>query len=127
MDKEQDTVDLRMRQQEIPADPLISLFLPLVQSIAASLASSAESLAVIASSVEKPQIASEDKETIALALLATMWPKVNVTAIAKEVGVSRAALYSMPKFRRYLNQAKASPGRITRGSKSDDGSIEAWD
>jgi hypothetical protein len=69
-----------------------------------------------------------DKQTAAIALLLDPEVGPNVAKIAKLLGVRRTTIYGWPKFMARLNQARgARPGRLLRGKKSKDGTVEAFD
>jgi hypothetical protein len=68
----------------------------------------------------------EEKQALAIGLLCR-YPNWTRTRIAKEVGVDRRTLYNWPGFQTAWKAAKAKdPGRVVRGSKNSNGTIEAY-
>jgi hypothetical protein len=61
-----------------------------------------------------------------------MRPDLSFPEIAKEVRVDRTTLYKWPKFLKAARRAgkytpkSRDPGSLPSGSKSGDGTIEAW-
>jgi hypothetical protein len=73
-----------------------------------------------------------DRESLAIAVLYKQ-PTLSLPQIAEKVGVSRQTLYKWPKFLqaaeavgKYSQKKPCNRGRLPHGSRSADGSIEAW-
>jgi hypothetical protein len=72
-----------------------------------------------------------DQESQAIALLFKR-PDLSLPEIARAVGVGRTTLYKWPKFLQAAEAAgkyspkRGDPGRLPRGHKTGDGTLEAW-
>jgi len=52
---------------------------------------------------------------------------MSIGEIAEAAGCRRQSLYRMPKFQQALASLRASREGMPKGSRSDEGRMEAWD